>query len=357
MPSTETITPQKHIFKMSLPTQFVSIVIPVLNEAKIIEDCLNSVTCQDYPKELMEILIVDGMSTDGTRDIVSRMKEKDGRISLLDNPKKNVPCALNIGIKKAKGEIIVRMDSHSVYPPYYISTLVEKMVELDAWNVGGMLITTPANDSVKCHAIATCLSHPFGVGSSLFRIGSTNIVETDTVPFGCFRKSLFEKVGLFDEEMLRNEDEEINGRIRRAGGKIYLIPEVTMKYFPRDSLTKLFKMYYQYGLWKPLVNKKVGNAVSCRQFVPPLFVFGLFFGLILSLFSPLFLKIYLSVLLLYFLITISVGVYQAIKHSKPLLCIYIPITFFCLHLSYGIGYLWGLCNLFRYKTMNYTLDR
>lgn len=357
MPSTETITSQKHIFKMSLPTQFVTIVIPVLNEAKIIEDCLNSVICQEYPKELMEILVVDGMSNDGTRDIVNRMKEKDSRIFLLDNPKKHVPSALNIGIRKARGSIIVRMDSHSVYSPHYVSTLVEKMVELDAWNVGGVLITTPANDSVKCLAIATCLSHPFGVGSSLFRIGSTSIVETDTVPFGCFKKSLFEKVGMFDEEMLRNEDEEINGRIRRAGGKIYLIPEVTMKYYPRDSLTKLFKMYYQYGLWKPLVNKKVGNAVSCRQFVPPLFVFGLVFGLILSLFSPIFMKIYLSVLLLYLLITISVGIRQAIKHSRPLLCLYIPITFFCLHLSYGIGYLWGLCNWFRYKKMKYSLDR
>ena len=180
---------------MSLPTQFVTIVIPVLNEAKIIEDCLNSVICQEYPKELMEILVVDGMSNDGTRDIVNRMKEKDARIFLLDNSKKHVPSALNIGIRKARGSIIVRMDSHSVYTPHYVSTLVEKMVELDAWNVGGVLITTPANDSVKCLAIATCLSHPFGVGSSLFRIGSTSIVETDTVPFGCFKKSLFEKKG------------------------------------------------------------------------------------------------------------------------------------------------------------------
>ena len=357
LPSSETITFPKHHLKMPLSSEFISIVIPVLNEAKMIEQCILSVLHQEYPKDKMEILVVDGMSTDGTRDIVCRMMEKDARIILLDNPKKNVPCALNIGIKKAKGSIIVRMDSHSVYTPYSVSTLVNKMVELDAWNVGGMLITTPANDSVKCLSIATCLSHPFGVGSSLFRIGSTNIVETDTVPFGCFKKSLFDKVGLFDEEMLRNEDEEINGRIRRAGGKIYLIPEVTMKYYPRDSLTKLFKMYYQYGLWKPRVNKKVGNAVSLRQFVPPLFVFGLVFGLILALFSPIFLKIYLSVLLLYLLITISVGVRQAIKHSKPLLCIYIPITFFCLHLSYGIGYLWGLCNLFRYKKLNYSLDR
>ena len=342
---------------MPIPTQFITIVIPVLNEAKIIEDCLNSVIRQDYPKELVEILVIDGMSTDGTREIVGRMKEKDERIVLLDNPKKNVPCALNIGIKSSKGEIIVRMDSHSVYTPSYVSTLVRKMTELDAWNVGGVLITTPASNTVKCLAIAICLSHPFGVGSSLFRIGSTTIVETDTVPFGCFRKSLFEKVGLFDEDMLRNEDEEINGRIRKAGGKIYLIPEVTMYYYPRESFTKLFRMYYQYGLWKPLVNKKVGNPVSCRQFVPPLFVFGLAFGLLLSLLSPLFLKVYLAVLLLYLLITISVGIWQAFKYSKPLLCLYIPITFFCLHVSYGIGYLRGLCNGFRHKKMGYTLDR
>ena len=305
----------------------------------------------------MEILLVDGMSTDRTRDIINQMKSQDERIVLLDNPKRNVPCALNIGIKASKGDIIVRMDSHSIYTPHYISTLIKKMVELDAWNVGGVLTTTPANDTAKCMAIAICLSHPFGVGSSLFRIGSSSIVETDTVPFGCFKKSIFEKIGYFDETMLRNEDEEINGRIRRAGGKIYLIPEVTMKYIPRDSLAKLFRMYYQYGLWKPLVNKKVGNAVSWRQFAPPLFVFGLIFGLILGLFIPFFLKIYISVLLMYLFITLFVGIRQAIKHSKPSLCFYIPITFFYLHVSYGIGYLWGLCNWFRGDKMGYTLDR
>ncbi len=342
---------------MSAPNQLVSIIIPILNEEKIIESCLGSVLKQDYPKELMEILLVDGMSTDRTRDIINQMKSQDERIVLLDNPKRNVPCALNIGIKASKGDIIVRMDSHSIYTPHYISTLIKKMVELDAWNVGGVLTTTPANDTAKCTAIAICLSHPFGVGSSLFRIGSSSIVETDTVPFGCFKKSIFEKIGYFDETMLRNEDEEINGRIRRAGGKIYLIPEVTMKYIPRDSLAKLFRMYYQYGLWKPLVNKKVGNAVSWRQFAPPLFVFGLIFGLILGLFIPFFLKIYISVLLIYLFITLFVGIRQAIKHSKPSLCFYIPITFFYLHVSYGIGYLWGLCNWFRGDKMGYTLDR
>jgi len=342
-----------------MPNQahFVSVVIPVLNEAKIIETCLNSVIAQDYPKDQMEIMVIDGMSTDSTRDIIQKTIERDDRFILLDNPKKNVPCALNIGIKRAKGDIIVRMDSHTVYPPNYVSLLVGKLIELDAANVGGVIITTPADNSSMRLSIAICSSHPFGVGPSLFKIGATDIVETDTVPFGCFRKSIFEKVGYFDEDMLRNEDEELNGRITRAGGKIYLIPEMKMTYYPRDNYQKMARMYYQYGLWKPLVNKKVGNAVSYRQFVPPLFVVGLIGGLVLGCIFPVLFWIYVPVLILYFFITLLVGIESAVRHSKPALCLTIPFTFFCIHLSYGFGYLKGLCHLLRCKNVGYQLDR
>ena len=333
---------------------FVSVVIPVLNEAKHVENCLNSVSAQDYPSNMMEILVIDGMSNDGTPDIIKQLCLKDERIKFFENPKKNVPCALNIGIRAAKGDIIVRMDSHCVYPSNYVSILVGKLLELDAANVGGVWLTHPANDSTQCLAIAICSSHPFGTGPSLHKIGCDSIMETDTVPFGCFKKEIFDKVGLFDEDMLRNEDEELNGRITKQGGKIYIIPQVVMRYMARDRLDRMCKMFYQYGLWKPLVNKKVGNAVSYRQFAPPAFVACVVLGLLVGIFVPFILKVTLAVLALYYAIVFCIGVIETFKHKRAALLILVPITFTCIHFSYGIGYLKGLMGK---KALKYSFDR
>ncbi|MBO4851168.1 MAG: glycosyltransferase family 2 protein [Prevotella sp.] len=336
---------------------FVSVIIPVLNEALHVENCLNSISAQDYPASQMEILVVDGMSDDGTRDIIERMCHKDSRIKLLENKKRIVPCAMNIGIRAAKGDIIMRMDCHCIYPVNYMSTLVRKLIELKAANVGGVCITIPADDSTLCQAIAFCMSHPFGTGPSLFRIGCPTVTETDTVPFGCFRKEFFDKVGLFDEDMLRNEDEELNGRIKRQGGKIYLIPEVEIRYMARNNLSKMTRMFYHYGLWKPLVNKKVGNAVSYRQFAPPLFVIAVVLGLILGIFSSTILTLVLIILALYYAIVLIIAAIEAFKSKKPLLLLQIPITFTCMHFAYGIGYLKGFISMFGRKSLHYTIDR
>lgn len=336
---------------------FVSVVIPVLNEAKHIENCLRSLTKQDYPSDKMEIFVVDGMSTDGTPDIIKRLCEEDHRIKLLENHKKNVPCALNLGIKASKGDIIVRTDSHCIYPPHYVSTLVHKLLELDAWNVGGVWITSPANDSTQCLAIAICSSHPFGTGPSLHKIGCDSITETDTVPFGCFKREVFDKIGLFDEDMLRNEDEELNGRITRQGGKIFLIPEVEMRYMARDRIDRMIKMFYQYGLWKPLVNRKVGNAVSYRQFAPPSFVAFVILGLVLSIFIPAIRYVVFPILLLYLTIIFIIGIIETFKHKRIGLLLMVPLTFICIHFAYGTGYLKGFFSLMGKKSLSYTLDR
>ncbi len=335
-------------------SHFVSVVIPVFNEKNFIENCIKSASCQDFPSDKMEILIVDGMSNDGTPDIIKRLCKEDKRIKLLENPKRYVPSALNIGIKEAKGDIIVRMDSHCVYPTNYISTLVGKLFELNADNVGGMCIMEPANDSSSCLSVVLCFSHPFGTGSALYKIGCDKIMEVDTVPFGCFRKEIFDKVGLYDEDMHRNEDEEMNARITNSGGKIYIIPEVGIRYTPRDTIGKLSKMLYHYGLWKPLVNKKVGNAVSYRQFAPPLFVAFFVLGLLVGLFCKPILWIWAAVMCLYFAIAFFIGLKKAIKHKRPSLCILVPITFFCMHMSYGFGYMKGL---FFKNTLSYKIDR
>jgi len=336
---------------------FVSVVIPVYNESKHIEKCVASVLNQDYPAEKMEILLVDGMSNDGTPDIIERLSAEDHRIKYLQNPRRIVPSALNIGIKAARGEIIVRMDCHCIYPPIYVSTLVGKLVELDAANVGGVWLTEPANDSSVCLSIALCSSHPFGTGPSLHKIGCDHVMETDTVPFGCFRKAIFDQIGFFDEEMGRNEDEELNGRITRAGGRIYIVPDVKMHYVSRDSLGKMIQMYYHYGLWKPLVNKKVGNAVTYRQFIPPLFVVGFVLGLLLGLLFRPILAIWAFVMLLYLAITCCIGIKAAVAHRRPALCLMMPITFLCMHFAYGIGYLKGIFGLYFKDSLTYHYDR
>jgi len=321
---------------------FVSIVLPIYKEEKYIEKCILSIIGQDYPWEKMEVLLVDGMSPDRTREIISKYSARYPNIRLLDNPQKIVPFAMNKGIRESKGEVIVRLDGHCVYPSNYVSVLVKYLYELNADNVGGVWHTLPANDTAECRAIAIASSHPFGVGGSEHKIGSREIKQTDTVPFGCFKREVFDRIGMFDEELVRNQDDEFNARIIKNGGKIFIIPDVEINYTSRDSMRKMRRMYFQYGLFKPLVNKKLGAPATVRQFFPGLFVLGLVFGLILSLICKWAAYCYVGVLALYFLIGLGLGISRAKRYKKIALVWYIPYTFLNIHLSYGIGYLVGL---------------
>ncbi|MDR2928725.1 MAG: glycosyltransferase family 2 protein [Cytophagaceae bacterium] len=341
---------------------FISVVLPIRNEEKFIEATLSAIARQNYPNTLLEILISDGMSTDSTKEIVYKFKNSNTNLSitLIDNPEKIVPYGLNRAIRVAKGKLIVRMDSHSVYPDNYIETLVDALYEHDADNTGGVVETVPYRNTVKCHAIATALSHPMGVGNSYFRIGSSKVREVDTVPFGCFRREVFDKIGFFDEELIRNQDDEFNGRMINNGMKILLIPNVIVKYFARDSFSKLYKMYYQYGLFKPLTVKKLGKVPTLRQLIPMLFVLFLLGGALLSLFlKPLWL-FYGAGLLFYVMALTLISVRQAVAKKMLKMTFPLVFSFFILHFSYGWGYLYGLIALiFGIKSVfkNKTLSR
>ena len=310
----------------------VSIICPVYNEEKFIDRCIKSILEQDYPQDSLEVLFVDGRSTDQTRDIINSYLKDFPFIRLLDNPKQVVPFAMNKGIQESKGEVIIRIDGHCTYPTNYVSELVRYLYELDADNVGGVWNTQPANDRAICQAIALASSHPFGVGGSMHKIGTSKIMKTDTVPFGCYKREVFEKIGLFDTELVRNQDDEFNGRLIKQGGKIYLIPQVIINYTARDTLGKMQKMYYQYGLYKPLVNKKLG--------APAIFFYA-----------------FIAVLSLYFLIGIVVGGMGAIRTGKAIMALLMPYVFLNIHLSYGWGYLKGLINIARNKTFNVKSNR
>lgn len=327
----------------------LSVICPIYNEEKHIAACLDSILRQDFPKEELEVLLVDGMSTDRTREIVQQYTAQYPFIFLLDNPKRIVPTGLNIGIRVAQGEVIIRLDAHAIYPDNYFSALVDRLYALNADNVGGLCRTLPAKDTPMCEAIAAALSSPFGMGDSHFRIGTNKEMQVDTVPFGCFRREVFDKIGYFDEELVRNQDDEFNGRIIKFGGHIYLIPSVVIDYYGRDSIGKVSKMFYQYGLFKPLVNKKLGNPASVRQFFPFFFVLGLIIGLILSLASTFFRILYIAVLALY----IFLAAYYSIRQVKGLKRIFLLIgTFFVIHVSYGWGYLRGMIKLLLKKSFS-----
>lgn len=335
----------------------VTVVCPIYNEGKYIDGFIRSVLQQDYPAEMLVILLVDGMSVDNTRDISNHYSEKYSNIHLVDNPDKTVPYALNKGISMAHSDVIIRMDAHCTYPSHYISRLVEQLYLLDADNVGGVWNTLPAKNTVECLSIAIASSHPFGVGGSTHKIGATHIMKVDTVPFGCYKRELFDRIGLFDYDLIRNQDDEFNARIIKNGGSIYIIPDVIIDYTARDCMRKMRNMYYQYGLFKPLVNKKLGSPATLRQFFPALFLVGLVAGLVLSFFSSLIAVLYVLVLALYFGIGLSVGLRKAFAYHCAGLVLYIPYTFLNIHISYGWGYIKGLQKLFRHKNFNVNTNR
>jgi glycosyltransferase involved in cell wall biosynthesis len=319
----------------------VSVIIPCRNEKGFIGKCLDSILSQDYSKDMLEVLVVDGMSEDGTIDIIREYSTKHPYIKLLRNKGKIVPTAMNIGIQASHGEIIIRMDAHNEYEGDYVSKCVKYLTEYDADNVGGVWVTLSARDTLLAHSIALALSHAFGVGNSYFRIGAKEPRFVDTVPFGCFRREVFEKVGLFDEDLVRNQDDEFNLRLIKNGGKILLAPEIVSRYYARDSLSKLWKMYYQYGYFKPLVARKVGGVLTARQLAPGLFVSGLIGSGLLALVAEPFLWLFIAAALSY--LAVNIGVSSALASEKGFKYVLtLPVVFTTLHFSYGLGYLNGI---------------
>jgi glycosyltransferase involved in cell wall biosynthesis len=340
---------------------YVSIILPVRNEILTIEKTIEGILSQDYPKSRMEILIADGNSDDGTNNIIKEYAKKEPLIKYIFNKNRIVPTSLNLAIKASKGEIIVRMDAHNFYPDNYISTLVRYLTEYDAGNTGCVIKTIPSSDKKVSKAIATGLSSPFGVGNSLFRTGVKKPVYVDTVPFGCFKKEVFKKIGLFDEDLVRNQDDEFNARMIKNGYKILLVPDVEVSYIARDNLKKLSKMLYQYGLFKPLVNIKLGSIPTLRQLIPLFFVLYVVIGGILSvLLSGSMLTLYLAGILFYLFVDIFYSLKHSLDKKDLLLTPFLFVTFPVMHFSHGLGYLrgiWRFCVLRKKRISSVELTR
>ncbi|HXF94553.1 MAG TPA: glycosyltransferase family 2 protein [Gemmatimonadales bacterium] len=251
---------------------FVSIIVPCRNEAAYIGPMLDSVLANDYPRDRLEILIVDGLSEDGTRAVIAAYAARHPVIRVLDNPHRTTPHALNLGIGRARGDIIMRMDAHASYPPNYIAGLVACMEQTGADSVGAAWVPHPGDATVMARAIAAALAHPFGNGNARYRFATDRPREVDTLQCATYRRQVFERLGRFDEDLLRSQDSEFTFRLLRAGGRVVLAPGVVARYYVRASLRKVWRMFFQYGYFKPLVARKVGAVMTARQLVPALFV-------------------------------------------------------------------------------------
>lgn len=321
----------------------VTVIVPCRNEERFIAGCLDSILASTYPREALEVLVVDGRSDDGTRAILADYVSRYPAVRMLDNPKRIQPVALNLGIVAARGEILVRMDAHVVYPPNYISDLVAALLETGASNVGGVLVTVPANQTTMARAIAVGMSHPFGVGNSLFRIGVRKPRWVDTVAFFCCRRETFERVGLFDEEAL-DEDSEFNARLIQCGGRILLVPNVVCHYYARASLRQVARMAYQYGYSKPFVIRKLGLVMTFRQLVPSALVLALAGTAIMSPWLEVARLLLGAIASAYLLGTLASSLAARRKAGLsvvPALALVFPV----LHFSYGFGFLKGAAQL------------
>ncbi len=319
----------------------LSIVLPCRNEAKYIGRCLDTIIAAQYPHEKMELLVVDGRSEDATRELVRGYSERHPWIRLLDNPRKIVPVALNLGIQAASGEIIVRVDAHALYPPEYLTRLVDALEHTGADNVGGPVIVLPGGRGPLARAIAVSLAHPFGIGNSWFRIGTSEPRWVDTVPYGCWRRATFEKIGLFDEDLARDQDEEFNYRLTAQGGRMLLLPGAASYYYARPTPKLMGRMIYQYGYFKPLVAMKLGRVATLRQLAPPLFVLLLLGGALIAPFSE-WARVGWSTMVASYLGAMGIFCGLASRKHGVRVGLALGVVFPALHVSYGWGYLSGL---------------
>ena len=323
----------KENFQERVP--LVSVIVPVRNEQEHIIQCLTSILGNDYPQECLEILVVDGMSTDRSREIIRRYAQDSPRIRLVDNPKRIQAAAMNIGIREAKGDVIIRIDAHTVYGSDYISQCVKLLQDTVAANVGGVQHAVGTNYVTS--AIALAITSPFGVGDAKFRYASEH-AWVDTVYLGAWHKRTLEAVGGFAEEWVINEDYELNYRLRRNGGKILLAPQVRCQYRVRESLYGLAHQYFWYGVWRVKTMVAHPGSVRWRQLVPPLFVASF----LISLASlPLLGAWGLVIPGFYAMATVTASVHGARRGGWRYLPV-LPAVFGTLHFSWGTGFYVGI---------------
>jgi succinoglycan biosynthesis protein ExoA len=314
----------------------VSVLVPCRNEVHSIERCINNVCSFDRPPGGFEVIVIDGMSTDGTREILFRLKSQYSDLVVIDNPAKIVPRAMNLGIQHARGEYIVRADARCIHPKSYLCDLVELSERTGADNVGGVLVPELGNTYTQ-EAVALAYKSRIAMGGALRDRGDF-IGETDTVYGGCFKRKRLLEVGMYDEAMVRNQDDELSFRLRERGGKIIQDGRIKVQYYPRSSFWHLFKQFMQYGYWKVSVIKKHPQQASLRHFLPAVLVLSL---VTLGLLIPFTLYGLYGFLIFSGCYFLAVGLFS-LPSATRLSWMLLPgviLAIFLIHISFGVGFI------------------
>jgi cellulose synthase/poly-beta-1,6-N-acetylglucosamine synthase-like glycosyltransferase len=313
---------------------FVSVIVPCRNEAGFLPHCLDSILGSDYPAHRMEVLVADGRSEDGSRALIEAYAARDARVRRVDNPQRVTPAALNRGIETSRGDIVMRLDAHATIAPDYIRSAVEALRVWKADNVGGAMKTCPRSPGLFAEPIRIVLTHRFGVGNSRFRTGAREPEWVDTVFAGCWPREVFERVGLFNEKLERSQDMEFSQRLRRAGGKILLVPSIESRYYARSTLASFWRHNWANGVWAVLPMAYCDALpVRLRHLIPLAFV--------ASLAASAFARVPLLVAGPYIVANLACSIGAAARQRDLTLAWRLPIVFAALHLAYGTGSLWG----------------
>lgn len=322
----------------------VSVVIPCFNEEKFIGKVLQNLK-EQYPHEHYEIVVVDGISTDGTRAVIGDFVASNPGVAVrvVDNPERNIPSALNLGIAAASGQVIVRMDAHSIPTSGYVRRCVEVLSGGEISVVGMPWRIHPGADTTPARAIALAVAHPFGIGDAKYRRSDSLQAQlVDTVPFGAFRKTLWEEMEGFNAGLLTNEDYDFNYRVRQRGGKVLLDTAGYCNYFARPTFRDLAAQYYRYGSWKAQMVKLHPRSIKLRHLVAPLFVASVVSLGVLSLFVPPAASLLCVVLASYAALSLFYAFSLARTGDEIRLVPAISVAFLILHLTWGSGFLLGL---------------
>lgn len=327
-------------------TPRVSVIVPCYNERSTITRLLEGIALQTYPKDTFEVIVADGMSTDGTREAIGEFLELHPELNLLviEVPIRSIPAALNLAIASAAGEVIVRLDAHSVPTGDYIQRCLDALERTGAANAGGLWAIKASNKSWIAAGIAVAASHPIGAGDARYRTGGAE-GEVDTVPFGAYPREWLERIGPFNERLLTNEDYEYNSRIRAAGGMVWFDPSIQSDYYSRGTLRELARQYSRYGFWKMRMLRSFPETLRWRQLLPPLFVITSLFLLISSIFGSGPRMLLLAVWSIYITILMAVGIWEAFRRRRAALALGMPLALVTMHMFWGWGAVRGIIDL------------
>ncbi len=325
-----------------MPWPTVSVIVPCYNEEATITLLLEAIRAQEYPLDKLEIVIADGLSTDGTREAIDAFHRAHAEpvVRLVDNPRRHIPAALNRAIATASGEIIVRLDAHSVPEPDYIARCVQALSSGLGENVGGVWRIQPGAPDLWAQAIAVAAAHPLGAGDARYRLGG-EAQAVDTVPFGAFRRALVERIGGFDESLLSNEDYEFNVRVRQSGGVVWFDPAIRSTYFARTTLGALARQYWRYGYWKARMLLRYPETLRWRQLAGLFVLSWPLLGALSIRFSWARVLLLLEALA-YAAALLLAGAQAAVKQRQAHLCLTLPVAIAVMHFSWGSGFLWSL---------------